>query len=89
LTLNIIELNTRIALELLEYDFELVHKLGKLMQHVDALSRNTNILVVETNSFKDNLIICQAKNEKLKDVRTRKKVSFGKPKLIHPCSCNY
>jgi len=65
LTLNRIELNPRIArwaLELLEYDFELVHKSGKPMQHVDALSRNTNIMVVETNSFEDKLIICQAKD---------------------------
>ncbi|XP_043064810.1 uncharacterized protein LOC122320707 [Drosophila ficusphila] len=56
LTLNRIELNPRIArwaLELLEYDFELVHKAGKHMQHVDALSRNTNILIVETNSFEE------------------------------------
>jgi len=37
--------------------------------HVDALSRNTNIMVVETNSFEDNLIICQAKDEKLKGVK--------------------
>jgi len=35
------------------------------MQHVDALSRNTNILVIE------NLIICQAKDEKLKDIRKK------------------
>jgi len=74
LTLNRIKLSPRIArwaFELLEYDFELVHKSGKLMQHVDALSRNTNIMVVETNSFEDNLIICQAKDEKLKDVRRK------------------
>jgi len=55
----------------MKYDFELVHKSGKLMQHVDALSRNTNIMVVETKSFEDNLIICQAKDEKLKDVRKK------------------
>jgi len=41
------------------------------MQHVDALSRNTNITVVEANSFEDNLIICQAKDKKLKDVRQK------------------
>jgi len=65
LALNKVKLNPRIArwaLELLEYDFEVVHKAGKHMQHVDALSRNTNILVIETNSFEDNLIISQAKD---------------------------
>lgn len=41
------------------------------MQHVDALSRNTNILIIETNSFKDTLVICQAKDDKLKDIRKK------------------
>jgi len=41
------------------------------MQHVDALSRNTNILVIETNTFEDNLIISQAKDEKLKDINKK------------------
>jgi len=39
------------------------------MQHVDALSRCTNILVVETNSFEDNLVICQAKDPKVQKIK--------------------
>ncbi|XP_039490057.1 uncharacterized protein LOC120450884 isoform X1 [Drosophila santomea] len=39
------------------------------MQHVDALSRCTNIMVIQTNSFEDNLVICQGKDTKLKEIR--------------------
>lgn len=73
LTLNKIDLNPRIArwaLEMQEYDYELVHRAGKQMQHVDALSRcNNNIMIVEPNSFETNLIICQTKDKKLQEIR--------------------
>jgi len=68
LTLNKIELNPRIArwaLELQNYDYDLIHREGKRMQRVDALSRCKNILIVETNSFEDYLVICQAKDPKV------------------------
>ena len=65
LTLNKKEINPRIArwaLELQNYDYSLEHRSGKRMQHVDALSRNTTIFVLEANSFDENLIICQGKD---------------------------
>ena len=37
----------RWAVELMEYDYVLEHRAGTKMQHVDALSRATNIFVVE------------------------------------------
>uniref|UniRef100_A0A0K8U9C0 RNA-directed DNA polymerase n=1 Tax=Bactrocera latifrons TaxID=174628 RepID=A0A0K8U9C0_BACLA len=69
LTLNKKELNPRIArwaLELQNFNYTLEHRAGKHMQHVDALSRSSNILVVETNTFEENLIICQGRDENLK-----------------------
>lgn len=71
LTLNKKELNPRIArwaLELQNYDYTLEHRPGTRMQHVDALSRS-NILVLETNTFEENLIICQGKDKKLSGLR--------------------
>jgi hypothetical protein len=71
LTLNRVELNPRIArwaLELQNYDYELIHRSGTKMQHVDALSR-CNILVVETTSFEDNLLICQSKDLKIQKIK--------------------
>lgn len=48
----------RWALELQNYDYTLEHRSGKRMQHVDALSRNTHILTIDSNSFEESLIIC-------------------------------
>jgi len=39
------------------------------MQHVDALSRCTNILVVETNSIEDNLVVAKPKTQKFRRLR--------------------
>jgi len=36
---------------------------------VDALSRYNNILIVETNSFEENLIICQGKDLRIKKLK--------------------
>jgi len=72
LTLSKKELNPRIArwaLEFQGYDFEIVHRAGSHMQHVDALSRCTNIMVIQTHSFEDILVICQGKDTKLKEIR--------------------
>lgn len=73
LTLNKIDLNQRIArwaLELQEFDYELKHRAGKQMQHVDALSRcNDAIMITEANSFETNLIIAQAKDEKIQNIK--------------------
>jgi len=38
------------------------------MQHVDALSRNTHILSIDSNSFEENLVICQSRDEKIKSI---------------------
>jgi len=39
------------------------------MQHVDALSRITNIMVVEDNSLKFNLLVCQTEDSVIKELR--------------------
>jgi len=72
MTLNKKEMNPRIArwaLELQNYDYTLEHRSNKRMQHVDALSRNTNMLVIETNTFEENLIICQSQDERLRGIK--------------------
>jgi len=61
LTLNKKDIHPRIArwaLELQSYDYEVMHRAGSQMQHVDALNRITNIMVVEDNSLEFNLSVC-------------------------------
>jgi len=73
LTLNKAELNPKMprwALEMENYDLEIYHRAGNKIQHVDALSRYNNILIVETNSFEENLIICQGKDLRIKKLKT-------------------
>ena len=73
LTLNKVELNPRIArwaLEMQNYDYELIHRSGDKMQHVDALSRCMNVMIVETNSFEENLIICQSRDPKIQKIKS-------------------
>lgn len=62
----------RWALELQNYDYTLEHRSGKRMQHVDALSRNTHILTIDSNSFEESLIICQNKDKNI--IRIREKL---------------
>ena len=72
LTLNKKEMNLRIArwaLELQNYDYILEHRAGSKMQHVDALSRCHNIMIIESNTFEENLIICQNKDGKLSSLK--------------------
>lgn len=74
MTLNRRDLNPRIArwaLELQNYDYDLEHRSGKRMQHVDALSRSTNIMIVESNTFEENLVICQNRDPKLVDLKQK------------------
>jgi len=83
LTLTKIELNPRIArwaLDLQKYDYDLILREGNRMQHVFALSRCTNILTVEINSFEDNLVICQAKDPKVQKIK--KQLEKRKHKLF-------
>lgn len=66
------ELNSKIsrwALELQCYDYEIVHREARRMQHVDALSRNLNILILEEGSFEQTLMFHQIKDAKIKDIR--------------------
>lgn len=72
LTLNKREMNPRIArwgLELQNYDYVLEHRSGSRMQHVDALSRCLSVMVIESNSFEDNLVICQNRDAKLLKIK--------------------
>lgn len=67
MTLNKRDLNPRIArwaLDLQNYDYTLEHRSGTRMQHVDALSRCTSVMVMESNTFEENLIICQNRDPK-------------------------
>lgn len=48
------------------------------MQHIDALS-HCNIFVLETNSFEENLMICQGKKYKI--VKIRKKLEMSEDKF--------
>lgn len=72
LTLNKKEVNPRIArwaLELQNYDYVLEHRNSERMQHVDALSRNMSILVLEENTFEQNLSICQHRDRDINKIR--------------------
>lgn len=74
LTLDKKEVHRRIsgwALELEAFDMTLEHRSGDKMRHVDALSRATNIMIVEDNTFESNLIICQNRDQKIKDLRQK------------------
>lgn len=68
------EVNPRIerwALELQSYDYVLEHREGRLMSHVDGLSRSTNICIVEDNSFEYNLTVYQSQSSKIKEIRDK------------------
>ncbi|GBP03953.1 hypothetical protein EVAR_91088_1 [Eumeta japonica] len=68
MTLNRKEMNPRIArwaLEFQDYDYVLEHRPGGRMQHVDALSRSLQVMAIESNSFEENLVICQNRDPKL------------------------
>ncbi|KAL6419642.1 hypothetical protein ACFW04_011305 [Cataglyphis niger] len=72
LTLNKKDINPRIArwvLELQNYDYEVVHRAGSQMQHVDALSRLTNIMVIEDNPLEFNLSVCQNEDPIIRDLK--------------------
>ena len=74
MTLNKKDINPRIArwaLELQNFDYNTEHRPGKRMAHVDALSRINSILVVEDNTLEFNLTVCQAQDDKIKELRSR------------------
>lgn len=60
LTLNKKDVNPRIsrwALFLQNYDYEIIHRPGKRMSHVDALSRCHNVLVLEGSTLEKTLSV--------------------------------
>lgn len=72
MTLNKREINPRIsrwALELQNYEYVLEHRPGDKMSHVDALSRVSNILILEENPFEQNLSVCQNLDDNIKQIR--------------------
>lgn len=74
LTLNKQTVNPRIyrwALFLEQYTYEIVHRSGTRMSHVDALSRCHSILTLETNSFERTLSIQQDRDVDTKNIRKR------------------
>jgi len=74
LTMNKKDLNPRIArwaLLFQNYDFSIEHRAGSKMKHVDALSRNTNILVLTENTFEQTLSIKQIEDRDIGKLKER------------------
>lgn len=72
MTLNKKELNPRIArwaLEMQNFDYTVQHRAGIKMQHVDSLSRCNEILMIDSNTFEENLIICQNRDNKIVKIK--------------------
>lgn len=73
-TLEKRDINARIArwsIELQSYDFKIIHRRGLAMKHVDALSRNFDLLIVEDNPFEWNLMVCQKRDPQIRDLVNR------------------
>jgi transposase InsO family protein len=51
-----------------DFDFEVEHRNGSKMGHVDALSRNHNILVLEGNTFEQTLAIKQSADPMISEI---------------------
>lgn len=72
LTLSKQQVNPRIArwaMFLQDYDYEIFHRPGKRMSHVDALSRCHSVLVIEANTFDQTLAICQNRDVEINKIR--------------------
>jgi len=72
LTLSKQTVNPRIArwaMFLQQYEYEIVHRPGKRMIHVDALSRCNSILVLEGNTFEQTLSIRQDQDQTICKIR--------------------
>lgn len=59
---------SRWALELQDYDYEIEHRVGTRMGHVDALSRCTNIMIINDNSFENSLASAQHRDSIIKNI---------------------
>lgn len=62
----------------MEYDYDLEHRSGTKMQHVDALSRATNILIVEDNPLELELALSQNRDPKIRELRGKLEESQDK-----------
>lgn len=74
LTLSKSNINPRIsrwAMLLQNYQYEIEHRSNKGMSHVDALSRITGVMIIEENSFEDNLSIAQNLDPFILDVKNK------------------
>lgn len=74
LALNKKEINRRInrwALILQNYNYILEHREGNRMRHVDALSRANSVLILEENTFEQNLSIAQNLDENIKIIKEK------------------
>ncbi|CAI6370521.1 unnamed protein product [Macrosiphum euphorbiae] len=70
------DMNPRIArwaLLFQNYDFSIEHRAGSKMKHVDALSRNTNILMLYENTFEQTLSIKQIEDKDINKLKERLK----------------
>lgn len=68
LTLNKRDVNPcimRWCLSLQNYDYSIEHRSNNHMQHVDALSRVSSVMVLEGNTLEQTLAIKQTKDEKI------------------------
>lgn len=60
----------RWCLLLQNYDYEIEHRSNTKMKHVDALSRVQSILILEGNSFEQELAIKQNLNPEIEKIKT-------------------
>lgn len=59
----------RWALFLEQYTYEIVHRPGTRMSHVNVLSRCHSVLILEANSFEQTLSIQQDRDEHIVEIR--------------------
>ncbi|KAK9722218.1 Rab-GTPase-TBC domain [Popillia japonica] len=81
LALNKKEINPKInrwALILQNYLSELEHREGNKMRHVDALSRVNSILILEENTFEQNLAVTQNLDPVIKELKIGLQISENK-----------
>jgi len=59
----------RWAMFLQQYEYKIIHRPGKHMVHVNALSRCNSILVLEGNTFEQTLSIKQDQDQTIREIR--------------------
>lgn len=81
LTLNKQSVNPRIsrwAMFLQSYDYQVEHRPGSRMKHVDALSRCHSICILEANSLERTLLLKQDQDKVIQEIRKRLELSEDK-----------